>query len=135
MMTHIALANKHKVIAFEPLKKNFKVLCATINRNNWNDNLELFNYALGAKEGVVSFKLSKDNQGGTAVFETSQSGEENSDYAVEKTLDSFGITGKDILLKIDVEGFECKLFEKVEDFFSKNTIHFIWMEWGQIMSR
>ena len=48
---------------------------------------------------------------------------ENVDYAVEKTVDSFQIKGKEILLKIDIEGFECNLFKNFDDFFSKNTIH------------
>ena len=42
MMTNIALANQHKVIAFEPVEKNFKLICATANKNHWNNNLILY---------------------------------------------------------------------------------------------
>ena len=129
MMTNIALSRNRQVIAFEPLKKNFKLICATANTNGWNSKLTLYNKALGSKNGIVSFNLNNDNQGGTSVFEKNTQGVENVDFAEEKTLDSFDIAGKEILLKIDIEGFECNLFNGVEEFFSKNKVQFIWIEW------
>ena len=82
-----------------------------------------YNYALGDKEGIVNFELTPNNQGRTIVHKALKAGVENIDYAVEKTVDSFQIEGQEILLKIDIEGFECNLFKNFEGFFLKNTVH------------
>lgn len=132
----VAAANKHKVIAFEPLKLNLNRVCSTINFNKFT-NIQIYPYAITNSETKVSFKTPKTNAGGTSVTDQlNLTGEENVDYAFAYTFDSFNIVyDGPILMKIDIEGHECQMFEQIKTFFSKNDVKLIMIEWGQLAKK
>lgn len=130
--SHIALANGHQTVAFEPIKSNFRVLCSTINHNKWNDKFTLFNYAISDTPSQVSFHVRPVDQGLAKMVEGEQiiGGEENKDWAYSKVFDSFKIDyDGEIIMKVDIEGHECHLFRGIGDFFKRNTVLVVYMEW------
>ena len=82
-------------------------------------------------------KRQKTNAGGTSVTDQlNLTGEENVDYAFAYTFDSFNIVyDGPILMKIDIEGHECQMFEQIKTFFSKNDVKLIMIEWGQLAKK
>lgn len=137
MYSLVAAANKHMVIGFEPLKKNLDVICSSIKYNKWENYIKLYNIALSNKHTKVSFRTPIENAGGTQVYyKRGLHGTENVDFAYTHPFDFFNIkyNGK-IIMKIDIEGHECLMFEKMNEFFKHNKVVAIFMEWGQLAKK
>ena len=133
----VAAANGHKVIAFEPLLLNLDRVCSTINWNKWNNLITIYPYAITNTATKVSFSTPRENAGGTSVRDNkSLDGVENVDFANAYTFDSFNIDyNGPILMKIDIEGHECQMFEKINKFFANNDVKLIMIEWGQLVNK
>ena len=133
----VAAANGHKVIAFEPLLLNLDRVCSTINWNKWNNLITIYPYAITNTATKVSFSTPRENAGGTSVRDNkSLDGVENVDFANAYTFDSFNISyDGPILMKIDIEGHECQMFEKINKFFANNDVRLIMIEWGQLVNK
>jgi FkbM family methyltransferase len=133
----VAAANKHKVIGFEPLLLNLNRVCSSINYNNFNDMVTIYPYAITNTVTKVSFRTPKENAGGTSVSDNKLlAGVENIDFANAYTFDSFNISyDGPILMKIDIEGHECQMFEKINKYFDENDVKLIMIEWGQLVKK
>lgn len=101
----IAKKRKVDVVAFEPVPKNFDLICK-IKKENKLDNLTIINRLVSDKEGFSFFKMPEENQSGSGFIENNLSVE---------GLQRFEVTTLNIELKnrkrsavfvIDVEGFE-----------------------------
>lgn len=125
-----------KVISFEPSRELFELLNENV-KNNYLDEIETYNIAVGDRNSFGKIIENEDNMGASKVIESEKGNIEI------KTLDSMG---KDIpnFVKIDVEGFELKVlhgmkniiqihkpvvwieifeenFEEVDEFFKENN--------------
>lgn len=132
MYSLFAAAKGHNVYAFEPMYINLQRQCNSILDNKLQ-NILLHKVALSNKETKVTFKPLNNNVGGTKTVENDVEGEENKDYAMAYTLDSFNIPSDNpIIMKIDIEGSECEMMQGAVKFFQTHTVKGILMEWGQV---
>jgi len=133
MYSLVAIARKHKTIAFEPLYLNLNRVCSSVNYNKFKD-LTIYPFAITNATTKVSFRTPKENAGGTEVYDNDKlDGDENVDFAYGYPFDSFNILyDGPIIMKIDIEGHECQMFQHMETFFKENDIRLIMIEWGQL---
>ena len=93
------------VIAFEPQRQIFQLLCANVALNAIQ-NVHTFHAATGAEEGQIKVPMvnyeEEGNFGGVAL-----GGHENGETVACRTIDSYGL-GQCHFMKIDVEGMECE---------------------------
>jgi FkbM family methyltransferase len=102
----LALARKAKaVLAFEPQRLVFQMLCANLALNGIT-NVHTAPMALGAQPGVAQMNHKDQNCGGASLVEH---GVETEEVQVS-TIDSMTLPACD-LIKIDVEGFEQQVLE------------------------
>jgi FkbM family methyltransferase len=133
MYSLVAVARKHRTIAFEPLQLNLDRVCSSVNYNKFK-NLTIYPFAITNASTKVSFRTPKDNAGGTEVYDNDNlDGTENIDFAYGYPFDSFNISyNGPIIMKIDIEGHECQMFQHIEKFFEKNDVRLVMIEWGQL---
>lgn len=98
-----------KVFVFEPVEKFYTY---SKNRFQHNDNIKLFQYGLGAKDEVFSI-LEDENKTQMANTQSSSSIEVKV-RNIETILKELNITYID-LLKVNIEGGEYELLEKMYD--------------------
>jgi FkbM family methyltransferase len=142
-------------VAFEPFQTNQEKFCQSILHNSgFRDKIKLVPAALtnDMSQTYVSFDKSMfhtevfrqgeglKNLGSMMVRGTNHkpnSGEMGKDYSMAITLDSFqnrtGIlptAGSRVVLKVDVEGYECKALSGAFDYLSKVDIEYVALEWS-----
>lgn len=108
-----------KSYLWEPDPENFKLLKCNIILNDLETKVNLFRYALGNKEKTLIMELSEDNYGDhriQSVNDLSYKTEKkrNTIAIPAKQLDSFvdhDLNIDDLLVWIDVQGFEAKVLE------------------------
>jgi len=105
----VLLANKGKVIAFEPLKRIYKQNKISIKKNElWN--VRLYNYGVGEKNEKKEIYIGFKNVAGSSIIKEKYSLENQTYDQTEIVkiikLDSFLKEKKIDLIKIDVEGYE-----------------------------
>jgi len=98
-----------EVIAFEPTRHNYNMMCANIALANLSHKIQTHNIGLSSEDTYLTFH-ERDSDGGTNGFDTPYLGEGNTHKLQVKQLDSFII--EDIgLIKIDVEGHELEVLK------------------------
>jgi|TARA_E500000318_G_scaffold72652_1_gene67296 FkbM family methyltransferase len=98
-----------EVIAFEPTRHNYNMMCANIALANLSHKIQTHNIGLSSEDTYLTFH-ERDSDGGTNGFDTPYLGEGNTQRLQVKQLDSFII--EDIgLIKIDVEGHELEVLK------------------------
>ncbi|XP_061198227.1 uncharacterized protein LOC133206293 [Saccostrea echinata] len=131
-----------KVLAVEALDRNIQHICASAMKGNLHKNIILVHNAISNEHAIVNLGVERNNMGGTFV-------DVDADYIKKLKLGrAKGIYGKvntitmddlldlpeikyfqNVILKMDIEGFEAKALEKSSKFFSNiNVVAFI-MEW------
>lgn len=112
------------IIGFEPNPENFQILQKNIKENKLS-NVEIFNYALSNKEGKTNLHVSFNENnpwtwGDTIVY--NMWGDRGNDKKISiKTVKLSKCINKPVdLIKIDIEGYEQKVLEEIE-----NKLHFI----------
>ena len=105
-----AIKNKYfkNLIAFEPAKKNFRLLTANIFLNELNDIAELHNIALGDKKTNLAIKKF-DNSGDYRITFKRQ---KNVEIVKSDILDNYtnNLNKKNSLIFMDTEGYEPNVF-------------------------
>ena len=112
------------VTAFEPSPASFRYLLANIRLNDLSQRVTPWNVALGAEGGTLYLTEGL----GTENFVCESSGESNSTKVKVITLDSALDQANPMLLKIDVEGFETKVFAGAAQVLSKPTLRAMLVE-------
>nr|KAI8765115.1 hypothetical protein BgiMline_002785 [Biomphalaria glabrata] len=137
----LASATGHRVVALEPQDENIKRFLAGVRAEPWQDNIVLLANALSDRHWNVSLSTNEDNQGGIHVLENcghiwTKSGR-NQCTVVTLTLDDllYVITTKTAIIKIDIEGYECKALATASTFFSALQVPYIFMEWRQMTDK
>ncbi|CAG5116970.1 unnamed protein product, partial [Candidula unifasciata] len=144
----LASAMGHKVIAIEPLEENVKRFVAGVNANHWNVNIILLVNALSDSHKNVSLSRNVDNQGGIRVLDScEQYGwifSQRKEDLHKKTCNVPTLTFDDLLylvntktaiIKIDIEGYECRAFATASRFFAAINVPYVFMEWRQMRER
>ena len=151
-----AAAKGHSVFAFEPVPQNYQRICQTLMANpkvfgspteikQNNHSITLFRRAATATDTVVEIKTqsAKRNLGAFVVQESDQRGKTTMDdhpliegqYALGIPLDRLmdyipSHSSRPIVLKIDVEGFECTALAGGLQFLRQHVIHYVSIEWS-----
>jgi FkbM family methyltransferase len=97
------------IIAFEPSKENFAVLCENGERNKLN--MIAINAAVTSDGRPVHITINEGNTGGGNIY---GDGEQVKSYSLRAIFDMFGIE-RLALLKIDCEGAEFEILRGNED--------------------
>ena len=113
-----------QIYTFEPLKENFEILKKNTSQFN---NIEVFNFGLGAKNGSFKLYLSDDeeNYGGVSFYYEVE-GNMSEPYTecevknVNDVIQEIGVTSVD-LIKIDTEGAEYDILTNIKVEFLNKT--------------
>jgi len=114
---------KAKILAFEPVPENLKILRKNIKFNKLK-NIKLYNYALSNKNGLFEFKLSEasDSSGFhghplTPTIKTIKAKTKKLDNIIksEKLINQLSV------IKIDTEGHEIEVLDGMKKIIKKNN--------------
>jgi FkbM family methyltransferase len=103
-----------RVLSFEPSHFNFELL--KLNTKH-NDNIELYNFAIGATDCVGNLITNSSNYGGSSI-KFNEEGPKGELVSVKKLKNAIG-SGKVDLIKIDVEGMEYDVLKGAEEIIRK----------------
>jgi FkbM family methyltransferase len=125
---------------FEPVESTFKMLLRNLEVNNLSNSVTLNNFGLGRENTTQIFQFSKEFKGSVGVLGLNEFKKNNSEKIenvevkihdsheeIEKILKN--VNGEKILLKIDCEGGEYSIIERIYETGIINRIDFIIMEW------
>lgn len=132
-----------KVLAVEALYTNLQHLCASVMEGGLQDNVYLIHNAISNENTVVNLGVDKDNMGGTFVDVDSshikylkegraQGGTYGQVYTItmDDLLDLPVMKHfQNVVIKMDIEGFEHRALEKAARFFEKINVKGFIMEW------
>lgn len=133
-----AAAMYRNAYAFEPFHRNYKRFCHSIKANpGFEDRIKLFNSAVMHEPTEVKLQAVWRNQGGTRVVSHSktETGKDKGgiSYAHGVTLDDMHefLPKGQVVLKIDVEGAECKaLAGGLDKYLKQLDIVYVAIEWS-----
>ncbi|XP_048771299.2 uncharacterized protein LOC125677330 [Ostrea edulis] len=129
-----------KVIAVDALAMNIQRLCATVKQNQFMSNVKLVYNALSDVHEVVSLGADRGNIGGTFVAKDKNPNKVrgsrvggNYGNVQTATLDDLlqlpEFDSKKVIIKMDVEGYENRVFRGGENFFRNVNVKAVLMEW------
>jgi len=97
-----------KIYAIEPAPQNFEILKKNISINGYK-NIEVFNFAIGDKNGIEKLYISNKSNWHSMVAFDAQGSEKTIDVTI-LTIDTFLKDKKyPALIRMDVEGYEDKI--------------------------
>lgn len=102
---------KGKILCFEPVKENYKVLLDNIKLNNIS-NIRAFNEAVSDKISTVKIFLSNDESGHN-MFATNANSIEVQSTTLQNIIDDNNITSCDFI-KMDCEGAEYEIINSLD---------------------
>ncbi len=125
------VGNKGRVIAFEPNKKNVERLGLNLSKNTDITNIDVYDAAIGDKDGEVEFMVNNDIESGRSTggfieeADTTQSKAFFSRkgfvtnkvpiFKLDSVMQKLGIKYAPDIIKIDVEGAEAQVLEGARD--------------------
>lgn len=107
------------VLCFEPVLETFSILNENIHINHVSDHVKAFNIGLSNEVGEIYFTNNLDT---TNHVSFDNSIKENCSKVKIDKLDNFIITHQNIIIKIDVEGFEIPVLLGADNLFQQNNI-------------
>lgn len=128
-----------KVVSVDALSINIQRMCATVQTNRFN-NVQLVYNALSDVREVVSLGVDKGNIGGTFVAKdknpnkvrgsrVSGSYGDVQTATLDDLLELPGFDLKKVIIKMDVEGYENRVFKGGQKFFKNVDVRAVLMEW------
>jgi len=114
-----------RIIAFEPDPGNYSRLMANLALNDLSGWVEAVPLALGdANSEVTLYEGAKWNRGESTIAEPDQTPKEFT-HRVRQTRfdDAFAISGKNIIIKMDVEGYEFHALSGMERTLKENACY------------
>ncbi|KAL3856586.1 hypothetical protein ACJMK2_011321 [Sinanodonta woodiana] len=127
----LARAMGRTVIAIEPTDASFLRLQEGVVRNNFSDKIIILKYAVSDKRTTVVMGEDDLNKGGITVAKEI-GGPANISRSVETiTLDDLVslIPAEEIIIKMDIEGYECKALHSSLELLQIFKVRYIFMEW------
>lgn len=122
-----------KTYSFEPNKINFKLLTENIELNNFNNSIT-YNIGLGDKNDNINFYYNTEKSGHGSCLSNIKN---KQNLYLEDTikinkLDNMNITDNNILLKIDIEGYEYNALLGMKEMLSKKQIKCLCIEISRV---
>ena len=101
--------NFKNLIAFEPTKRNFRLLKANIFLNEIDDRVQAYNLAISNKKANLHIGTTKGNTGGNRILRNKQ---KNTEIVKSDILDNYtyNLNKNNSLIFIDAEGHEPNIF-------------------------
>ncbi|KAJ8303199.1 hypothetical protein KUTeg_019595 [Tegillarca granosa] len=135
-----------KVLAVEALNKNVQHLCLSVRDGKLQNNIKIIHNALSDKSGVtVNLGVDVNNMGGTFVDDEAENTKKVKQYwhleigGTYGSVNTFTLDNlldleemkdfKNVIIKIDIEGFEYKALIGGQKFFDSINIKAVFMEW------
>ena len=101
--------NFKNLIAFEPTRKNFRLLKANIFLNEIDDRAQVYNFAISNKKTNLYLGTKEGNSGGNRIVKNKQ---KNTEIVKSDILDNYtyNLNKNNSLIFIDAEGHEPNIF-------------------------
>lgn len=128
----VMLASKRlvdSVVAFEPDPGNYARLLANLSLNDLTDRVRALPVAVGHEAGeVILAQAGPDNRGESWVMHSDKPPEEAVPVAMHRVRqirldDEFALSGKTIVIKMDVEGAEFHALEGMQRTLAENSCY------------
>lgn len=104
---------KCRIIGFEPWDKAYRVACANVKNNHWND-VEILPYGLSDKDEEYLFSVNASNSLGGKIVQNGEQDNQNASKVVCRRLSPY-IKEHVHFLKLDIEGMETKVFREIAE--------------------
>ncbi|KAK3590436.1 hypothetical protein CHS0354_003066 [Potamilus streckersoni] len=139
--TFYACTLSKNVVAIEAARRSTKMIYKGLALNNCKGNVILLNNAISNARTIVKMtENTGKNMGGVAIAK--EEAKDNNSPADPSWIESITmddmlsyIGSKDVVMKMDIEGYECKALESSLKFFQEKTVHYIFMEWLVVKDR
>ncbi|XP_048757893.2 uncharacterized protein LOC125668129 [Ostrea edulis] len=129
-----------RVLAIDALAMNIQRLCSSVIVGNFSDRIKIVYNALSDVHELVSLGKDNNNVGGTFVAKDKNSNKVRGsnivgNYGTVQTITLNNILSlpnfdfKKVVIKIDVEGYENRVFKGAEQFFDNVNVQAVLMEW------
>ncbi|XP_045179513.2 uncharacterized protein LOC123539099 [Mercenaria mercenaria] len=129
----LAASIGHDVVSVEPWDQHIQKLVHSIHINKFENKITIVNNAISNSRRELHFYVPwPNNQGAARLVLGNQNVENNQRFSANSiTLNDLAnlIQTKDIVMKIDIEGHECRALEKADVIFDRFNVIFISMEW------
>ena len=110
-----------KILSYEPIKLTYEKQVRNILLNNFDKNIDVFNYGLSNKSYNAHFSTkSSYNYKQSSLYKVSSKGDQI--CKVYKFDEISNITKKNLIIKVDVEGHEKQVVEGMKRTLSQNSI-------------
>ncbi|XP_041363318.1 uncharacterized protein LOC121378971 isoform X2 [Gigantopelta aegis] len=130
----LAAGMGHDVIALEPVLENAERFHKGTQLGRFLDNVHLLKNAMSDRHQTVCMTTNKENQGGLRVVEN---GCDQEVMTSTITMDDllYLIPPTEAIIKIDIEGYECKAMSESAHFFKRIFVPYIFMEWQNMFAK
>nr|KAG5709703.1 hypothetical protein BaRGS_027728 [Batillaria attramentaria] len=125
----------HTVIAVEPSLENVKRLKRGAQLSGLVDKIVLLKNALAKTHRNLTLSVNSVNQGGIQVLEEGDCREGETTRTIVLNDLLHVLTADTAIVKIDIEGYECRGMETSLKFFRAIKVPYIFMEWQQMYKR
>jgi len=126
-----------KSIAFEPIKKNYRIFEKSIKKNNFQDLIKLYKVALGEEHKMVEFNIITRNMGASTMYDFMETVE--ADYKENVMVfvgdDLLFPIEEDMFIKMDVENMEVSVIKGMIRTLSKGRVKYILMEISKVVDQ
>jgi FkbM family methyltransferase len=126
-----------KSIAFEPIKKNYRIFEKSIKKNNFQDLIKLYKVALGEEHKMVEFNIITRNMGASTIYDFIDKVE--ADYKENVMVfvgdDLLLPIEEDMFIKMDVENMEVSVIKGMIRTLSKGRVKYILMEISKVVDQ
>ena len=126
-----------KCIAFEPIKKNYRIFEKSIKENNFQHLIKLYKIALGDEHKMVEFNIITRNMGCATMYDFGKTVEADYKENVMVFLadDLLLPIEEDMFVKMDVENMEVHVIKGMIQTLSKGRVKYLLMEISRIVDQ
>jgi FkbM family methyltransferase len=126
-----------KCIAFEPIKKNYRIFEKSIKDNNFQHLIKLYKVALGEEHKMVEFNIITRNMGSATMYDFIDKME--ADYKENVMLfladDLLLPIEQEMFIKMDVENMEVNVIKGMIQTLSKGRVKYLLMEISKVVDQ
>ncbi|KAK3585308.1 hypothetical protein CHS0354_040255 [Potamilus streckersoni] len=127
----LAMAMDRAVIAIEPINENFLHLEESVASNNFSGEILLLRHAITDRRTAVKMGQNKQNQGGVPIIKEENHGVIDGESLTSVTMDDLLnlLLTNEVIIKMDIEGYECRALRTSKEFFKHVKVRYLFMEW------